>query len=132
MYIKNQLNPELEPQFHIKFEVEDEKTRQIQVVEFEQTNHCLKRSSQRGINISKIAITLQYGQTYFKQGLNYYILGEKDIPKFLKKEKSHLINTVVITAGDSNQVITCYRSNQPFKKIKIKSNELYKKYKSVA
>ena len=66
------------------------------------------------------------------QGLNYYVLGERDIPDFLSKEKSHIKNTVVITAGDTNQVITCYKANNPFKRIKHKSKELYKNYKVAA
>lgn len=36
------------------------------------------------------------------------------------------MNTVVIVSGDSNQIITCYRSKNPFKNIKTKSKILQK------
>jgi len=113
-------------QHEIQFEIEDKKTHQIQIMKFEHTEHSFIRSCQRGLGQSKIALALEYGQTYFKQGLNFYVLGEKDIPEYMDKEKSHLKNIVVIVAGDSNQVITSYKSNNPFKRVKNKSKELYK------
>jgi hypothetical protein len=132
MKTKVNQNKELDIQLKIHLKVEDEKTHEIQILKFEHTKHSYIRSSQRSIGVSKIAIALEYGQNFFKQGLIFYVLGEKDIPEFLSKEKNHLINTVVVTSGDSNQVITCYRSNNPFKKIKHKPNEIYRKYKTVA
>jgi hypothetical protein len=124
--------PDTKNQLKIQFEVEDEKTNKIQILKFEHTNHSLYRSDQRGISKSKISITLEYGTTFFKQGFIYYVLSKKDIPNFLMRDKSHLKNTVVIVSGDTNQVITCYRSSNPLKKMKHKSKELYKNYKNVA
>jgi len=119
-------------QHEIQFEVEDEKTKQTHVLKFKHSQHSLIRSSQRGISKSKIEIALMFGQIYFKQGLNYYVLGEKDIPDSHLKEKSHLKNIVVVVSGESNTVITCYKSKNPFKLMKHKSNELFKNYKAVA
>lgn len=132
MKTKNYQKPETKNQFEIQFEVEDEKTHQIQILKFEHTNHSHLRSDQRGISKSMISLTLEYGMTFFKQGFIYYVLGEKDIPKYLNRDKSHFKNTVVVVSGDSNQVITCYRSSNPLKNIKQKSKELYKNYKNVA
>ena len=113
-------------QHEIPLRIEDEKTHHFQIMKFEHSNHSFIRACQRGIGLSKIALALEYGHTYFKQGLNYYVLGEKDIPEYLSKERSHLKNIVVIVAGDSNQVITSYKSNNPFKQVKQKSKDLFK------
>jgi hypothetical protein len=106
------------------FLVEDPKTLQSEKLEFRHTKHSFQRAAQRGINLKKVSPVLEYGESYFKQGLIYYILGENNIPKSLSKERKKLRNLVVIVAGDSNQVITCYRSNNPFKNIKTKSKRL--------
>jgi hypothetical protein len=122
----NKHHPVSNYQREILFKVEDKKTHHMQIMKFEHTKHSLIRSSQRGIGNSKISLALVYGQAYFKQGFNYYVLGEKDIPEYLSKEKSHLKNIVVVVSGDSNQVITSYKSSNPFKHVRIKSKELYK------
>ena len=99
---------------------------------FEHTEHSYLRARQRGFNTQKIIATLQYGENVYKQGLIYYILGENNIPDSLSKQKEQLKNTVVIVSGDSNQVITCYRSANPFKNIRTKSEKLFKKYNHAA
>lgn len=125
-------NQDSNKQFQIQFEIEDEKTQFKQTLKFAHTKHSLCRSDQRGISKSKISVALEYGTTFFKQGFIYHVLGEKNIPDSLKKEKNHYKNTVVVVSGDSNQVITCYRSNNPIKNIKHKSKEFYQNYNNVA
>ncbi len=93
---------------------------------FEHTKHSYLRACQRGFNQQKIVAALQYGESICKQGLIYFILGENNFPESLSKQKKHLQNTVVIVSGRSNQIITCYRSSNPFKNIKIKSEKLCK------
>lgn len=44
------------------------------------------------------------------------------------KDKNKLMNTVLVVSSNSNQVITCYRSLNPFKKIKLKSKKLFSNY----
>lgn len=88
------------------------------------TRHSFKRASQRGLNAEKIAAALEYGETYFKQGLVFYVLGENNIPHHMQKESKTLKNTVVVVSGDNNQVITCYRSYNPFKHIRMKGKQL--------
>lgn len=94
---------------------------------FSHTQHSNKRSCQRGINKDKIIIALVYGKATFKQGLLYYVLGEKDIPAHLQQEKNKFMNIVVIVSGDSNEIVTCYRSKNAVKNIKLKPKVL-KKY----
>jgi len=106
----------------------DEKTGFVESFKFTHTNHSFQRSSQRGINNDQMAKTILYGEPYYKQGLIYYVLGEKQIPKQYQKNKESLKNTIVIVDGQSDTVITCYRSKAPFKHIRRKSSILIKNY----
>jgi len=121
MKAKNDITLEKDHQLEINFQVIYRKTLGTMDFHFKHTRHSFRRAAQRGINLNKITATLQYGENIYKQGLIYFILGENNIPDLLGKEKDKLKNTVVVVAGDSNEVITCYRSSDPFKKIKIKS-----------
>lgn len=104
--------------------VEDTKTLKSERLEYRHTKHSQRRASQRGLNVDKISQALEYGDCFYKQGLIYYVLGEKAIPTSSIKAKDKLQNLVVIVAGNSNEVITCYRSKNPFKHIKQKSKRL--------
>ncbi len=119
-------------QLKINFRVEDIKSHQFIYFKFTHTRHSLTRASQRGINTKKITTALQYGESIYKQGLIYFILGDNNIPDSLQKDKAKLKNTVVVVSGNSNEVITCYRSANPFKNIKHKSKILYNNYAKVA
>lgn len=99
---------------------------------FEHTQHSYLRARQRGFNHQKIVAALQFGENVYKQGLIYFILGEKNIPISLSKQKEQLKNTVVIVSGESNKIITCYRSANAFKNIRTKSEKLCKKYNHAA
>jgi len=112
--------------FEIQYRVEDESSNHGLDFLFSHTNHSITRSSQRGINSEKIIVALEFGEVFYSQGLQWYILGEKNIPAYLQHKKNQLMNTVVIVSGDSNQVITCFRCTNPFKHIKTKSKILQK------
>lgn len=128
----NNKSKDSKTQFQIQFEIEDKETQLKQTLKFAHTKHSLSRSDQRGISKSKISVALEYGTTFFKQGFIYHVLGEKNIPDSLQKEKKQYKNTVVVVSGDSNQVITCYRSSNSIKNLKHKSKELYQNYNNVA
>jgi len=89
--------------------------------------HSLKRASQRGLSERKIENVLEYGECYFKQGLIYYVMGENNLPNNIAAQDRDLLkNTIVIVSSETNTVLTCYRSNNPFKNIRIKSKRLSK------
>jgi len=119
-------------QLQIAFKVVTDKYLSPIEFTFEHTEHSYLRACQRGLSQQKIVATLQYGESVYKQGLIYFILGENNIPDSLSKQKKHLKNTVVIVSGSSNQVITCYRSANPFKNIRTKSEKLCKNYNHAA
>jgi hypothetical protein len=106
-------------------ESKDEKTGKVEVFKFTHTNHSFIRSAQRGINDRKIATAILYGEPFYKQGLIYYVLGVNRIPDLLQKETKCLKNTIVVVDGNSDTVLTCYRSKSPFKHIRKKSKTLF-------
>lgn len=126
------INKQTSEHLKIAFKVATEKWLNPIEFTFEHTEHSYLRARQRGFNNQKIVAALQYGENVYKQGLIYFILGENNIPASLSKQKKQLKNTVVIVSGHSNQVITCYRSTNPFKNIRIKSERLCKKYNHAA
>ena len=113
-------------QFEVRYSVYENDLRESIVINFIHTSHSNKRSSQRGVNNDKIIIALEYGNTTFKQGLLYYVLGENDIPAHLQHHKNKFMNTVVIVSGDSDEIVTCYRSKNAVKNIKLKPKKLGK------
>lgn len=95
--------------------------------DFNHSVHSLKRASQRGLSVSKITTVLEFGECYFKQGLIYYVMGENNLPDNITAQERDLVkNTIVIISAKTNTVLTCYRSNNPFKNIRMKSKRLSK------
>lgn len=88
------------------------------------TPHSYQRSKQRGISNEAIALTLEFGDCICKQNLEFYFLGEKQVPKYLKNERSKFANTVVVMR-EGKYVLTCYRNQHSSKKIRIKSKTLF-------
>ena len=99
---------------------------------FRHTRHSSKRAAQRGFTADKIIAALEYGESYYKQGLEYYVLGENDIPEGLYKQREKLKNTVVVVDGNTGTVLTCYRSANPHKHIKRKQKQLAPRKKMAA
>ena len=73
-------------QLEIEFRVVDEASLKFIDFNFRHTQHSFLRAAQRGINQRKIKAALKYGESIYKQGLIYFILGESNIPDSLIKE----------------------------------------------
>lgn len=84
---------------------------------FQHSRHSELRAIHRGITQEMIARTIEFGKAFFKQGLIFYVLG--GIP-----EQNDCRDIVVVVAGDSNTIITCYRGNKAFKHIRKKEKHL--------
>jgi len=88
------------------------------------TSHAIKRAAQRGISDEMISATINYGELIYKQGLRYYICLEKNILGILPASLiDHYKNTVIIVSED-DEVITCYKNENAFAKIKRKIKKL--------
>ncbi|SOD96430.1 hypothetical protein [Spirosoma fluviale] len=109
--------------FNIIVDIQDLTTRQTQQYQFRHTHHSLERASQRSIGKEQLALALAYGETYHKQGLIFYVLGEKKLPAALCR-KINARNIVVVVNGDSGQILTCYRNPDPHKYIRLKTKRL--------
>lgn len=91
------------------------------------TEHSSERIKERDICGDSLQLALIYGRAFFKQGLVFYVLGEQNLPNNIdSKLRKKCMNLVVVTAGDSDQIITSYRNHNPFKYIKKKSKRLSK------
>jgi hypothetical protein len=125
--VKEQIKEECETETLILARVKDLESEATLDFTFRHSRHSRKRAKQRGIYGEKIGIALAYGEPVYKQGLLYYILGDKNIPEQWEKKKGEIRNTIVVVNGGSNRVVTCYRSKNPFKHIRKKSKILYTK-----
>ena len=91
------------------------------------TTHSMKRASQRGITDKIIDLAIDYAQMFFKQGLVFYVVTSKCIPDAIQGNlREKLENLVIVTAGDSNQIITCYKSANAVKHIRRKRCDIFR------
>ncbi|KSA14194.1 DUF4258 domain-containing protein [Maribacter dokdonensis] len=109
----------------ITWNVEEKQLEKSATLCFKHSKHSLKRANQRNIDSRIISTVIEYGTEFFKQGMIFYVLGKNSLPKnsilYGLKEYQNLI---VVVAGDSNTIITCYRSKNPFKHIKKKQKNM--------
>ena len=97
-------------------------------VEYSKTRHFEKRICQRNFEDDLIKTVFDYGKTFFKQGLIFYVLGKNNLPKNLPNQKrKRYKDVIVVVCGDTSQIITAYRSKKPFKHVKKKQNRLFSK-----
>lgn len=106
----------------LNWNIEDPITHKKYAVGYEKTKHLEKRISQRNFNDVFIQTVVDYGKAYFKQGLIFYVLGDKNAPSHLPvQEQKRFQNIVVVVDGNQSHILTAYRSKNPFKHIKKKS-----------
>lgn len=118
--------PEKPLESKLKWTIEDPNSHKKYRVEYLKTRHFEKRICQRNLNDELIQTTFDYGKTYFKQGLIFYVLGDNNVPDHIpNQEKKRYQNIVVVVAGNNSQILTAYRSKNPFKHIKKKHNRLF-------
>ena len=117
----------------IVWEVYDENLNKKETLCFMHSKHSLARSNQRNINAQNISDVIEYGTAFFKQGLVFYVLGDHHLSdSLIQKEHKKSKNIVVVVSGDSNTILTCYRTNNPFKHIKHKQKHLANQYSFAA
>lgn len=110
----------------VTWEVKDKDLNKSETLTFNHSEHSLRRANERNIKSENIADVIEYGKAFFKQGMVFYVLGEHQLPDAKIQDNSQ--NIIIVVAGDSNTILTCYRSNKPFKHIKKKQKNLAPKY----
>lgn len=93
---------------------------------YHHTHHSSIRANQRGISNLDILFVLQNSKPLYKQGLCFYSL-KNSIYYTDKFNTNHLINLVVILDEPSSTILTVYKSENAWKRIKHKSKRLFKK-----
>ncbi|WP_452228972.1 DUF4258 domain-containing protein [Lacinutrix sp. MEBiC02404] len=118
---------------YLSWEVTNAELNKSETLSFNHSKHSFKRANERNINHENISDVIEYGKAFFKQGLVFYVLGEHQLPDALiQKGHDKSQNIIVVIAGDSNTILTCYRSKNPFKHIKKKQKNLSIKCKNTA
>lgn len=111
-------------QFH---QVTDPETGQSMEYRLRISHHSRKRSQQRGIRPEDIALAMTYGVWIQKQGLNYYVVKEADLPAELEHPvRARIRHLIVITNDRTNCLVTCYKHANGLRNIKKKHAELVK------
>ena len=116
----------------LSWEVMDPVQNHFEKRHYHLSRHCVQRASQRGIQSDAIALTLEFGKVYYRQRMLFHVLGDKELPGHLQHERERLRNTVVVLAEDGATLITAYRADNPFRKIRRKSKVLLTHYRSMA
>lgn len=93
---------------------------------YHHTHHSSVRANQRGVRNNEIQFVIQNSKPLHKQGLCFYSL-KNSIYYTEKFLNDNIINMVVITDDRSSTILTVYKSEKAWKKIKHKSKRLFKK-----
>lgn len=127
--MKKSVIKEVSEMSSLTWEIKDEDLNKSAILSFTHSQHSFERANQRHINDKNIKLVIEYGTEFFKQGLIFYALGENNLPAAIKKRYGKInMNIVVVIAGDSNTILTCYRSKNPLKHLKKKQKNLAPEY----
>lgn len=93
------------------------------------TKHATQRLSQRGIHADDIHLAIDWGLLTRKQGMQFYILTKKRIPKYVAPKHRHRLQNLVVVVGTDKDspkpvIITAYKNDKAIRKIKKKSTVL--------
>ena len=88
------------------------------------TPHSDQRSKQRSVSRQAIVTALEFGECYQKQSLEFYFLGEKNLPAHLTHERAKYLNTVVVLR-DGKYIVTVYRNKRSARNISKKPKCLF-------
>jgi hypothetical protein len=102
----------------------DEETGRIGAYFLQHTNHSLIRSEQRGIDNMMIMLVIEYGKLFQKQGLEFYVMGEKKLPNGIDHKLQGKLKNTVVVIGENGQIVTCYKGRAVLKHIQRKQKYL--------
>jgi len=121
---------EISPEFQIEVPFIDPDTNREEMHVLKHTSHSRSRADQRGIHDQRIKAVMLFGESVYKQGLVFMYMGKDHVPNHLNRQRDKYINTVVVLAGDSKTMITCYRCTNPSKYLRHKPKFLFGKKKA--
>ena len=92
--------------------------------DFFHSKHSLLRASQRGIHNTHLDVVIRIGKVQYRQGLKFHYITSRQLSKCDPILRDKVRNLIVVTATDSNTVITCYKNVKAIGRIKRKSKRL--------
>jgi hypothetical protein len=125
--IRNRVSLEVTNNHTVGVNVYDEESGRTGAYSLQHTNHSLIRSEERGINNMMITLVIEYGKLFQKQGLEFYVMGEKKLPNGIDHNLQGKVKNTVVVIGENGQIVTCYKGRAVLKHIQRKQ-----KYLSVA
>ena len=95
------------------------------------SRHSRSRAGQRAMDYKTLLLILDYGTPFFRQGMVFYTVLIKDLPKEISPAlKQKMKNLVVVVGSKGKQIVTCYHNNNSVKYLRKKRKELYKNRKA--
>ena len=73
------------------------------------TDHACQRMDQRRITAADVAAVMQYGRLFYARGAVYYVLGRREIKRFLPIVDLQHLDGVHVISSFEGIVITVYR-----------------------
>lgn len=71
-------------------------------------------------------MAMEFGEAFFKQGLVYYTVIAKNIPKNICPNEARRINNIVVVVSSDGEIITCYKAKNGIRQIKRKRKDFVK------
>lgn len=92
------------------------------------SRHSKSRASQRAIGYETLLLIMDFGTPFFRQGMVFYTVLKKDLPRGLSPTiKQKIKNLVVVIGSRGRQIVTCYHNNNSVKYLRKKRKELQKR-----
>lgn len=84
------------------------------------TRHAQKRMQQRAIRPQDVEHAALFGQVLYAAGAKFIFVGQRDIPRPLRRELAHLEGLTLVVAPATDLLLTSYRNRGGLRDIKRK------------
>lgn len=71
-------------------------------------SHLSRRKSQRNIGDDEVELVVAYGAQYYRSGAEFFFLGERQLPRELRRTHGRLVGTTIVVMD--GEVATVYRN----------------------
>lgn len=95
-------------------------TRSIMTDRYEFTHHALIRMAQRNLSKSDVIFAIKHGLSLHRDGIVFFFLGQRDLPKDAPYWSYRLEGTTVLLDPWTLTIITVYRNRRALRRIKRK------------
>jgi hypothetical protein len=84
------------------------------------TRHAQKRMQQRAIRPQDVEHAARFGQVLYAAGAQFIFVGQRDIPRPLRRELDYLEGLTLVVAPETGRLLTSYRNRDGLRDIKRK------------